>query len=81
MKNRFELIKKLESVRPHDRESRATLEVALEVLHAAEDAEVHEALEGGRESVGKFVNKYALEESQASRAAMFIFYYGIVSEG
>ena len=81
MKNRFELIKKLESVRPHDRGSRATLEVALEVLHAAEDAEVRVALEGGRESVGKFVNKYDLDESQANRAAIFIFYYGLVSEG
>ena len=81
MKNRFELIKKLESVHPHDRESRATLEVALEVLHAAEDAEVRVALEGGRESVGKLVNKFDVEESQANRAAIFIFYYGRVPKG
>ena len=81
MKNRFELIKKLERVRPHDRKSRTTLDVALEVLHAAEDAEVLAALEGGRESVSKFVNKFAVEESQANSAAIFIFYYGRVSKG
>ena len=81
MKTRFELIKRLERVRPHDRKSRAALDVALEVLHAAEDAEVHAALEGGRESVGKLVNEYAGEESHANRAAIFIFYYGRVSEG
>ena len=81
MKTRFELIKKLESVRPPDRKSQDALDVALEVLHAAEDAEVCAALEGGRESVGKFVNKYALEESQANRAAIFIFYHGLVSKG
>ena len=81
MKNRFELIKKLERVRPHDRKSRAALDVALEVLHAAEDADVFAALEGGRESVGKLMNEFAVEESQANMAAIFIFYYGRVSEG
>lgn len=79
MKNRFELIKKLESVRLHDKKSRAALDVALEVLHAAEDAEVYVSLEGGRESVGNLVYNYAGAESQANRAAMFIFYYGRVS--
>lgn len=81
MKNRFELIKKMEGVRPHDRKSQAALDVALEVLHAAEDAEVYEALAGGREFVGNLVNYYAGEEPQANRAAMFIFYYGGVAEG